>query len=147
MAKNAKPQSPFICILGAAQDAGCPSPLCQKECCRNIPMTSYLYATSFALVIPNEKEDQVILFDCTPDFKFQMMKLQSFVNFSKPNAIFLTHAHIGHCLGLINLGREVLNTNNLDVYCFERMASFLTNNGHYSQLVHLQNIKLNLSSL
>ena len=135
--------SPFIYILGIAQDAGCPSALCQKPCCKNIPITSCFYATSLALIIPKDLENEVILFDCTPDFKYQMMKLQSLVPFSKISAVFLTHAHIGHCLGLINFGREVLNTNNLDVYCFERMGEFLKNNGHYSQLVQLKNIKLN----
>jgi len=135
--------SPIIYILGIAQDAGCPSALCQKTCCKNIPLTSCFYATSFALIIPKGSENEVILFDCTPDFKYQMMKLQSIINFSKISAVFLTHAHIGHCLGLINFGREVLNTNNLDVYCFERMNDFLTKNGHYSQLVKLNNIKLN----
>ena len=136
-------KSPYIYILGIAQDAGCPSPLCMKDCCKNISLDCFLYATSFALIIPNEPEDYVYLFDCTPDFKLQMIKLQSVVSFTKLSGIFLTHAHIGHCVGLINLGREVLNTKSLDVYCFERMAEFLKNNGHFSQLVYLNNIKLN----
>lgn len=135
--------SPFIYILGVSQDAGCPSPLCQKECCLDIPYTEYLFATSLALVIPNALEDKVVLFDCTPDFKLQMQKLQKVAKFKKPFAVFLTHAHMGHCLGLLNFGREVLNTSNLDVYAFEKMADFISKNGHFSQLVKLQNIKLN----
>lgn len=143
MIKIHKFTDPFIYILGVAQDAGFPSPLCRKKCCLNISLTAYVYATSFALIIPNEPEDEVILFDCTPDFKFQMLKLQAFANFSKISAVFLTHAHIGHCAGLINFGREVLNTSNLNVYCFERMKEFLIKNGHFSQLVQLENIKIN----
>ena len=58
------------------------------------------------------------------------------------DAILLTHAHIGHYLGLAELGREVTATNKLPVHVSPRMAEFLRSNGPWSQLVELNNITL-----
>ena len=58
------------------------------------------------------------------------------------SGIFLTHAHIGHYAGLLNLGLEVLNLSNIPVYVFPRMKSFLNNNLMFKQLIDNQNIIL-----
>jgi len=57
-----------------------------------------------------------------------------------PNGIFLTHAHIGHYTGLMYLGKEGFNSKNTPVYAMPKMASFLTNNGPWSQLITNKNI-------
>jgi len=54
--------------------------------------------------------------------------------------IFLTHAHIGHYTGLMNLGREAMGTSNVPVYAMPKMQVFINNNGPWSQLVNLNNI-------
>ena len=56
--------------------------------------------------------------------------------------MLLTHAHIGHYLGLAHLGFEAVNTKDLRVYATPRMSSFLEANGPWSQLVEKENIKL-----
>jgi pyrroloquinoline quinone biosynthesis protein B len=56
--------------------------------------------------------------------------------------IILTHAHMGHYSGLIHLGLEAWNTRDMPVYASRRMASYLTKNGPWSQLVSLGNIKI-----
>ena len=61
----------------------------------------------------------------------------------KPNGVFITHAHIGHYTGLMQLGREAMGTDNIPVFAMPRLDSFLQNNGPWSQLVSLHNIKLN----
>ena len=60
---------------------------------------------------------------------------------------FLTHAHIGHYSGLIHLGKEALGAKGIPVYAMPKMSFFLKENGPWSQLVKLNNIKLvNLSN-
>jgi pyrroloquinoline quinone biosynthesis protein B len=56
--------------------------------------------------------------------------------------IALTHAHMGHYVGLAQLGLEAWNRHELPVYSSARMAAFLRANGPWSQLVSLDNIKL-----
>jgi pyrroloquinoline quinone biosynthesis protein B len=56
--------------------------------------------------------------------------------------VFLTHAHIGHYLGLAFFGYEVVSTSQLPVFATPRMSDFLRQNGPWSQLVETQNIRL-----
>jgi pyrroloquinoline quinone biosynthesis protein B len=58
------------------------------------------------------------------------------------SGIFVTHAHIGHYAGLVNLGREVLGAKDIPTYVMPRMKDFLESNGPWSQLVELGNIDL-----
>ena len=58
------------------------------------------------------------------------------------DGIFLTHAHIGHYTGLINLGREAMGANKVTTFAMPRMKAFLETNGPWSQLVKLENITL-----
>jgi pyrroloquinoline quinone biosynthesis protein B len=75
------------------------------------------------------------LIDATPDFGEQMERLGGL-----PDGILLTHAHIGHYLGLAQLGREVLGTRRVSVYCTPSMARFVRENRPWSRLVALENI-------
>jgi len=47
------------------------------------------------------------------------------VDRSPLTGVFLTHAHIGHYLGLAFFGFEAISTKDLPVYCTPRMAAFL----------------------
>jgi pyrroloquinoline quinone biosynthesis protein B len=76
-----------------------------------------------------------VLIDATPDFGEQIERLGG-----RPDAILLTHAHIGHYLGLAQLGREVMGTHRLPVYATPSMAGFLRANLPWSRLVKLENI-------
>ena len=78
-----------------------------------------------------------ILFEATPDIIAQWKILPS-----APKAIFLTHAHMGHYTGLLQLGREALGAKNIPVHVMPKMADFLKENGPWSQLIGLENIKL-----
>jgi pyrroloquinoline quinone biosynthesis protein B len=59
-----------------------------------------------------------------------------------PDAILLTHAHIGHYLGLAQLGREVLGTKGLPLYCTSSMAKFLRENRPWSRLFESGNVTI-----
>ena len=60
-----------------------------------------------------------------------------------PDGILLTHAHIGHYLGLAQLGREVLERKKgARLLHRRRMARFLRENRPWSRLVALENIEI-----
>ncbi len=137
---------PYILVLGVAQDGGYPHLGCEKDCCK----TPWKYdslkknVVSLALVSPADKKWW--LFEATPDITKQLQLFKELTNSEYtylPNGIFLTHAHIGHYTGLMNLGREVFNTSEVPVYCLPEMKKFLENNGPWSQLVKLKNIVIN----
>ena len=137
--------SPYIYILGTAQDGGHPHAGCEKKCCKDIWEKSKVghYATSFALIDPEQKK--YYLFEATPDIKYQLNILTKHlgVDYKKvPNGIFITHAHIGHYAGLMHLGKEVMGSKSIPVYAMSKMSNFLQTNGPWSQLVDLQNIKI-----
>ena len=58
------------------------------------------------------------------------------------DGVLLTHAHIGHYLGLAHFGFESLNTKDLPFHVSPRMAEYLRTNGPWSQLVRLGNVNL-----
>ena len=85
------------------------------------------------------------MFDATPDFKQQLRALDEIAPVSAlPGiaGILLTHGHIGHYTGLMQLGREVLGAREVPVYVMPRMHDFLSRNGPWEQLVRLKNIEL-----
>lgn len=130
---------PFLTVLGIAQDAGYPQAGCQKDCCMAQWSDKTLRKMVSCLGLVNPSSEQSWLFDATPDFKDQLQILESYASLA---GIFLTHAHIGHYTGLMQLGREVMGADEVPVFAMPYMAEFLENNGPWSQLVELNNIKL-----
>jgi pyrroloquinoline quinone biosynthesis protein B len=136
--------TPYIKILGIAQDAGYPQVGCQKACCQRVKDNPELRqkVISFGLIDPSSGERW--LFEATPDFREQYDHLMAI----KPkvdtlSGIFLTHAHIGHYTGLMQLGREVMGAKNIPVFAMPKMRRFLYSNGPWRQLTALNNIKIN----
>ena len=136
-------QSEYIYILGNTQDAGLPHIGCQHPFCEdNFNLYEEHYTTSIAVVNSDLKE--YILFEATPDITFQLNNLKKniFDEFLLPESIYITHAHIGHYTGLMYFGREALGAKDLMVKVLPRMSNFLQNNGPWSQLVDINNIKI-----
>src|SRR6185503_3101473 len=96
-------------VLGIAQDGGVPHLGCQQALC---------------VRARRDPSARRFVIDATPDFVAQVDRFGGL-----PDAILLTHAHIGHYLGLAQLGREVLGAKRLPVYCTASMARFLRDNG------------------
>ncbi len=59
-----------------------------------------------------------------------------------PDVIFLTHAHVGHYMGLMYLGKEAMDAKAVPVYAMPRMKAYLESNGPWGQLVTRKNITL-----
>lgn len=136
--------SPYLIILGVAQDGGYPHIGCMKECCAAAWKKDSLrrHVVSFALVDPAAKKWW--LFEATPDFTDQLHLFRSITKEQfefLPAGIFVTHAHIGHYTGLMYLGREALGASGVPVYTLPRLSDYLRNNGPWSQLVGIGNIR------
>ena len=129
-------------LLGTAQDGGVPQAGCDCAHCRaaRIDPAERRWVACLALV--DHVAHQAWLIDATPDLKEQLHALHELAPGCPLSGIVLTHAHAGHYAGLIHLGREAWDTNGLPVYASPRMASFLRENGPWSQLVALDNIRL-----
>ena len=138
------PDSPFIIILGTAQDGGYPQSGCQKECCKRVWEDSSLRRLTTSIAVINPETNNAWLIDATPDFKEQKHILDTLYSEGcKLSGIFLTHGHIGHYTGLIQFGREVMNTNSVNVYAMPMMLDLLNDNTPWKQLIFNKNIKLN----
>ncbi len=134
----------FIVVLGIAQDAGYPHPHCDKACCAAVVEGKEKRRNVTCLGVVDAETQQAFMLEATPDFTEQERHLRNYLtDKSKPLAgIFLTHAHIGHYTGLMYLGREAINAAAMPVYAMPKMKTFLENNGPWSQLVQLKNIKI-----
>lgn len=136
---------PYALLLGVTQDGGYPHIGCKRPCCEAAwaHPANRQNVVSLALVSPAERKWW--LFEATPDLNAQLRLFATLTagqyNFL-PDGIFLTHAHIGHYTGLMELGREALNANKVPVYALPKMKAFLETNGPWSQLVALQNIAI-----
>lgn len=136
---------PYLIVLGTIQDAGSPHMACQKSCCEELFKNPDPTRKVVSLGIIDPLEKKYWLIEASPDFPSQCKILKSTAGFNHketPNGIFLTHAHIGHYTGLMYLGKESMNSVNIPVYAMPKMEEFLTNNGPWSQLLKIQNIKL-----
>lgn len=155
-ATDAALANPYVLVLGNAQDAGLPQigadhPL--DRAARAEP-GKRRYATSVLVCDP--RTGKRWLLDATPDLREQVdlatghpanraEYLSSLDLSGRPplfEGVFLTHAHMGHYLGLAHLGREAYSADGVPVHASPRMADFLRANGPWSLLVELQNIDL-----
>jgi pyrroloquinoline quinone biosynthesis protein B len=129
--------TPYLIVLGTVQDGGSPHLGCNKNCCKALTVFQKEARKVTALAVIEPKSNFNILIEATPDIIPQWKTLPS-----APKAIFLTHAHMGHYTGLLQLGREALGAKNIPVHVMPRMAAFLNDNGPWNQLISLGNIKL-----
>ncbi len=144
--ENVARSSPFVRVIGSVQDGGFPHAACSGLACRRARAgVSHRYVASLALVLPGS--EKVYLFDATPDVREQIEAvadvrdpLPDGVDRAPIDGVFLSHAHVGHYLGLAFFGYEAVHTRGLRLYATPRMAGFLRDNGPWSQLVGKENV-------
>jgi len=129
-------------VLGTAQDAGKPQ---IGQHADPAWRDGALIRTASSLALLERESNSFYLFDATPDIKFQLYALAQYSGQpdTKLAGVFLTHGHMGHYLGLAQLGREAMGAKNIPVYAMPKMQNFLENNGPWDLLVKLGNIKIN----
>lgn len=149
-AKEAAVAGARIRVLGTAQDGGFPHAACDCHRCthaREEPAARRPVA-ALALVAP----PRVFLLDATPDIRPQLAMLADVrdsrggdsgvgVDRQPVDGVFLTHAHIGHYLGLAFLGFEAIHTQGVPLYGTPAMLDFLQSNGPWDQLFRLGNLR------
>ena len=126
-----------LVVLGIAQDAGIPQLGCTQPLCASIRAGKRRPERVASIGLVNQALGKAYLFDATPDFVSQV---HSLTGGRLPNAIFLTHGHIGHYTGLMYLGRESVDASSVPVYGTSRMKTYLETNGPWSLLVSRHNI-------
>ena len=129
-------------LLGVAQDGGLPQAGCTCKHCREARADPALRQRVVCLGLVDRAAGQSWLIDATPDYRGQLHALQERAPECPLAGIALTHAHVGHYAGLIHLGREAANTQDLPLYASARMAGFLRQHAPWSQLVALGNVEL-----
>lgn len=148
-AAPAPPPGPRVVVLGTVQDGGMPQIGCDCTNCSRARRDPKLARHVASLAIHVPQTGHVYLVDATPDLPAQVEEIHTFhphpegkVDRAPVDGVLLTHAHIGHYLGLAHFGFESLNTKEIPVWISPRMAAFLKANGPWSQLVKLGNIVL-----
>ncbi|MFN3667341.1 MAG: MBL fold metallo-hydrolase [Sediminibacterium sp.] len=133
-----------LVVLGTVQDAGSPQIGCTKDCCKDLFNKPDKTRKVVSLGVFDKQLKRSYLFEATPDISAQLRLLKNYAakDSDLPDGIFLTHAHIGHYTGLMYLGKEASNAQNVPVYCMPRMKQYLTDNGPWSQLVTQKNISV-----
>lgn len=137
---------PFLFVLGIAQDGGVPHAGCGKSCCKNAwrNLSQRRFPTSLAIVDLKTKQRWII--DATPDFKFQLKRLDRLFPVKTKSigleGIFLTHGHVGHYTGLLQLEKAVLDTKHITVFAMPKLRNFILNNQPWKSLVGSKNILL-----
>lgn len=135
----------YAISLGIVQDGGFPHLGCSQNCCTKAWEDQSIRKNIVSLALVDSLNKKWYLFEATPDLKTQLNYFQTLTSGSYnylPDGIFITHAHIGHYTGLMQLGKEVMNSSNVKVYVLPKMKEFLETNGPWSQLVKLKNISL-----
>jgi pyrroloquinoline quinone biosynthesis protein B len=132
---------PYAVVLGTTQDGGYPHAGCEKQCCKNAWSSDSLRKMVSSIAIIDPRSGLGWMIDATPDFakQFHIVTKKHGVRLA---GIFLTHAHIGHYAGLMQLGKEVMGAKNIVVYTMPKMKKYLEKNGPWNQLINLKNIVL-----
>ncbi len=135
-----------VIVLGRAQDGGLPHLGCERACCVMARRSGRL-ETPACLGVRDPTTGALLLLEASPRIETQIALLHELTGTRdrgrRPvDGILLTHAHIGHYAGLVQLGREVASTQAVPVWATPRFAEFLRTNGPWSQLVELDQIQL-----
>lgn len=142
----AEPPRVEVEVLGVAQDAGMPHFACDEHACGRARQNPALRRRVASLGI--RAGSRLFLIDATPDINSQVAALQRGAarpRIAPVDGVLLTHAHIGHYLGLAFFGKESVASDHVPVYVTARMAEYLAANGPWSLLVsdgHIDSIRI-----
>jgi pyrroloquinoline quinone biosynthesis protein B len=119
-------------VLGSGQDAGIPQTGCYCTVCSRARSNSKYRRLSPSIALFDKGVGFCYLVDASPDFKSQIHSIQKEIKQVERkgkipiSGILLTHAHVGHYVGLWHLGKEALNEKDVPVFCTSSMKAFLS---------------------
>ena len=136
-------EAPYLMVLGTAQDAGYPQIGCKEAHCEAARKDPSKRRFAVSLLLADPATGRRFLFDCGPDIREQVELARGHPSSRveegpRPplfDGIFLTHAHMGHYSGLIEMGREAYGARDLPVWGSERMRAFLSREAPWRLLV------------
>ena len=139
---EALPESPYVLVLGSAQDGGLPQIACQGQACRAARAQPERARRVVSLLLVDPRSGRRWLFEATPDLPLQLESARargalSLADVGRPplfDGIFLTHAHMGHYAGLLQLGREAYGGASTPLFGSPRLLGYLRGNGPWSLL-------------
>lgn len=141
---SAPAQGLELFVLGIAQDGGLPHFGCEKPCCTAARANGRtLFPASLGVV--DYDRGRLLLVEATPRIEEQVARLHQLAGVhgrgrQPVDGVLVTHAHLGHYLGLAWFGREVAASQRVPVHCSPRLATFLRGQAPWRQLVELQQI-------
>jgi pyrroloquinoline quinone biosynthesis protein B len=138
-------RAPALHLLGTAQDGGLPHAACTCDrCARARADPGHARRVASVAIVADA---QAWLIDATPDLPDQLDRLavllgrpRGAVDRAPLAGLFVTHAHMGHYLGLAWLGFEAVHTRGTPLYVSPTMARFLADNAPWDQLIALGNV-------
>jgi len=114
-------------VLGVAQDGGLPHVGCTCPRCDGARRGTRRREKVACLGLSDGR--RVLLLDATPDLPEQLHAMRDLAPAARsPDGVFLTHAHMGHYVGLAFLGREALGARGFTVHGTPQMGEFLRTN-------------------
>lgn len=150
----------LVRVLGIAQDGGLPHAACDCARCSAARHDS-TRARRVACLAIGTGAGRLALIDATPDLPDQLAAVHDLaalrpsrrsqgargrVDRAPLDALFLSHAHMGHYTGLAHLGFEAVDARGIATHVTPRMADFLTNNGPWAPLVERGNLILSAAA-
>lgn len=132
-----------VVVLGSAQDGGLPQMAATHPNDTEAARQPKLRRTGAGLAVVQGAH--CLFLDASPDLRTQywdclMPAYEGSGGGFGMDGVVLTHAHMGHYLGLAHLGKESANAQQLPCYCTQLMADFLSQNAPWSQLVAIGNL-------
>jgi pyrroloquinoline quinone biosynthesis protein B len=142
--------APYVLVLGTAQDGGIPQIGCNDDNCVPARLDPQRKRRVTSLLLCDPRDGRRWLFDCTPDVGEQLAlahghpptRLENVVRPPLFEGLFLTHAHMGHYGGLLELGREAYAVHGVPTWVSPRFAAFLRANAPWSLLVQDERLAL-----
>jgi len=140
------PGAPYALVLGTAQDGGVPQIACDCPRCGRARREPRLARRVASLALVDPASGRRWLLDATPDLAAQVELVDGRAPRPAPGShgpgrpplfdgIWLTHAHVGHYAGLLQLGKEAYAARGQPVHVSERMEAFLRSNEPWRSLV------------
>jgi pyrroloquinoline quinone biosynthesis protein B len=117
-----------VTVLGSGQDGGLPQAGATHLLDTSARNGEIPERTGPSLLV--EQGGETLLCDVSPDFRLQWWNRTGV-----PDAIALTHAHMGHYAGLVHFGREAIAAEEIDLHATPSMMTFLSDNAPWSALL------------
>ena len=119
-----------LLVLGAGQDGG--SPQVGTGTGVGSPRTA-------SSIVVSVDEGPLVLFDASPDLRAQDARVRALghgaIGPNPYDAVFITHAHMGHYSGLVHFGKEAAATRSMPLHAPGSVISFLDSNQPWRALI------------